>query len=530
MDAANVALQETTDAGLTTCTDPMNLYAFIAASRLSLSPDWQVDRAQSRTMSRMAPSRSASRAPVASRDVVDLTIERLSNDGAGIARLDGFVVFAQGGLPGDRVRARIGKVRRKFAQARVIEVLENGPDRIVAPCPFHGGCGGCAWQALDYDAQLRTKQEHVEDALSRIGGLDSSIVRPIVPAVAQFGYRNKIEYTFTQDEDGLVAAGFHAAGRWDTVIGVNPCLLADEVGQTVQRVVVDWANACGVEAYREDEEGFRGVLRQLVVRQGRATGQVLVHLVTTDEELPRASELVDDLRSLVPGVVSIIQSRNERVGNTSAGHEILVLWGSDYFEEDMGGVRLRVRPNSFLQTNTEMADVLYELVRETAQPRSEDVVYDLCCGIGSIGLSLANQVEHVYGIEVVDEAIACAVENAAANGIDNVTFEVGNVRPALKHLKEVWPQPTLVIADPPRSGLVRKAIMRMCQAEPERIVYVSCNPSTFAADVKVFAEFGFAPEHVTPVDMFPHTRHVELVALLTPIPGWVETESAADSK
>lgn len=468
------------------------------------------------------PPRSA--APVRSGDVVEVTIDRLAQGGRGVARHDGFVMFVGRALPGDRVRARVTKVRRSFAEAVAEQVLEVGPDSIVPPCPYVGTCGGCPWQRLDYPAQARVKEDQVREALERMGGMQDPPMHPIVPAQELFGYRNKVEYTFQQDaETGEVSAGFHKAGAWDEVVAVDPCLIADQRGVPVKRVVTEWANRFGLAVY--DRESQAGLLRALVVRVGHATGEVQVHLVTgpvdAKKGLYRAAELVDDLEAGVPGLVGVLHSQTDSRAEVAFGDSPPdVLWGRDWFEEHMGGHRLKVRSNSFLQTNTQMANVLYEKVLEVAELREDDVVYDLYCGLGSITLAIAPHVREVVGVEVVDEAIECAKENAELNGVDNVEWQVGNVRPILKFAQGVWPDPTLIVVDPPRSGLVPKVVRRVCEARPERIVYVSCNPTTFAGNVPMFEEHGYRVVFVQPVDQFPHTSHCELVARLEPIEGW----------
>lgn len=432
------------------------------------------------------------------------------------------MLFVGRSLPGDRVRARVTKVKRSFAEAVAEEILEVGPDSIVPPCPYVGTCGGCPWQRLDYPAQAKVKEDQVREALERIGGLTDFAMAPIVPAVEHYGYRNKVEYSFAQDaESGEVSAGFHKAGSWEEIVAVDPCLIADQRGVPVKRVVTAWANRHGLAVYDRDTQA--GLLRALVVRVGHATGEVQVHLVTgpTAKGLFKGAELVDDLESEVPGLVGVLHSQTDSRAEIAFGDDPPeTLWGRDWFEEELGGHTLRVRSNSFLQTNTAMANRLYELVLDVAQLRPDDVAYDLYCGLGSITLAIAPHVQEVVGVEVVAEAIECAKENAELNGVDNIEWQVGNVRPILKFAKGVWPDPTLIVVDPPRSGLVPKVVRRVCEARPERIVYVSCNPTTFAGNLPMFREHGYEPVFVQPIDQFPHTSHCELVARLEPIEGW----------
>ena len=469
-------------------------------------------------------------APVRTGDVVDVTIDKLAHGGRGVARHEGFVLFVGRSLPGDRVRARVTKVKRSFAEAVAEEILETGPDSITPPCPYVGRCGGCPWQRLDYPAQMRVKEEQVREAIERIGGLANPPMHPIVGADTTFGYRNKVEYTFSQDpETGEVSAGFHKSGSWEEIVAVDPCLIADDRGVPVKRIVTAWANRHGLAVY--DRESQTGLLRALVVRVGHATGEVQVHLVTgpTAKGLFKGAELIDDLEADVPGLVGVLHSQTDSRAEVAFGDDPPeTLWGRDWFEEVLGGKTLRVRSASFLQTNTAMANKLYDLVLDVAKPRPDDVAYDLYCGLGSITLTLAPHVQEIVGVEVVAEAIECAKENAELNGVTNVEWQVGNVRPILKHAQGVWPEPSLIVVDPPRSGLVPKVVRRICEAKPERIVYVSCNPTTFAGNLPQFREWGYQPVFIQPVDQFPHTAHCELVARFEPIPGWTPPEDAPE--
>jgi 23S rRNA (uracil1939-C5)-methyltransferase len=369
---------------------------------------------------------------------------------------------------------------------------------------------------------VRVKADQVREAIERIGGVENPPMHPIIRADETFGYRNKVEFTFSQDpETGEVSLGFHRAGSWAEIVPVDRCLIADERGQRAQQVVAAWANQHGLHVH--DRDSGAGLLRALVIRVGHATGDVQVHLVTapTSKGLPKSAELADDLEAEVPGLVGVLHSETDSSADIAYGDEPpKVLWGREWFEEVLGGHRLRVRSNSFLQTNTAMANRLYELVLEVAEPRSDDIAYDLYCGLGSITLALAPHVQEIVGVEVVEEAIECARENAELNDISNVDWQVGNVRPILKFARGVWPDPTLIVVDPPRSGLVPKVVRRICEARPERIVYVSCNPTTFAGNLPQFREHGYELTFVQPVEQFPHTAHCELVAKLEPIPGW----------
>jgi len=448
--------------------------------------------------------------PVQRDQELELTIDSLAFGGNGVARLDGFVVFVRSGLPGDTVRARVTKVQRRHAEAIATEVLAPGPKRVDAPCAHYPACGGCRFQDLAYEAQLDAKARWVADSLQRLAGLAEPPLEPILGAASQFGYRNKMEFSFTQTPDGP-ALGLHRAGRWDEVLEIDHCWLQSDTGNAIRNRVTEWAREEKLVAY--DQETQEGYLRHLVVREGRNTGQALVQLVTARGERFDRERLIEVLNEL-PAVRSIHWSVNRGVAEvTNLPTELL--WGEDAIEEEIGGLRFRVRPNAFLQTNTEMAEQLYGIAREFAQLQGGETVYDLYCGIGTIGLSLASSALTVWGIEISEESVACAIENQELNGIGNAAFFAGNVGEVLRELVSRAGEPDVVVVDPPRAGLAGKALRRLGEIAAPRVVYVSCNPTTLAGDLKRLSDdYGYRLVRARPVDMFPHTPHVECVALL----------------
>jgi 23S rRNA (uracil1939-C5)-methyltransferase len=332
-----------------------------------------------------------------------------------------------------------------------------------------------------------------------------------VPAASQYGYRNKLEYSFTSSDDGL-DLGFHRAGRWDEVIGIEECLLTTDLGNAIRLAVRDWAREERLQAY--DQSSGAGYLRHLVVREGRNTGQVLVVLVTAPGERFEPGYLVDVLRRF-PEVLSIHWAINDTPAEQT-NLPTKLLWGVDAIEEEILGLRFRIRPSAFLQTNTEMAAQLYELAREYARLTGGENVFDLYCGTGTIGLALAASAQSVWGLEISEEAVACAIENAELNGIANAHFFAGNVGQTIEELQEEAGSPDVVVVDPPRAGLAGKALRRTGALAAPRIVYVSCNPTTLASDLQVLRdEYGYELERCRPVDMFPHTPHVESVSALS---------------
>ena len=451
-------------------------------------------------------------APVRKDQEVEVRSDSLAYGGRGVARLNGFVVFVNRALPGDLVRARVTKVKRSHAEAVAVEVVEQGAPRVEAPCAHYPACGGCRFQDLAYEAQLDAKAQQVADALRRIGGFADLEVEPAVAARSVFHYRNKLEYSFTTLADGVVGLGFHRAGRWDEVLDVDRCWLRTDLGNGIRVAAKAWARAEGLPAF--DQEKQEGYLRHLVVREGRNTGQALVVLVTAPGDLAGADSLVEALRAF-PDVRSIHWAVNDSPAEVTNLPTDL-LWGEEAIEEELVGLRYRVRPNAFLQTNTEMCEVLYGIAAEFAELTGNETVYDLYCGIGTIGLTLARDALTVWGIEYSEESIACAGENAELNGVANSAFFAGDVGRDLDELRGRAGPPDVVVVDPPRAGLAGKAARRVGELQAPRLVYVSCNPTTLAGNAKELVnDFGYRLERVRPLDMFPHTPHVEAVALFT---------------
>jgi 23S rRNA (uracil1939-C5)-methyltransferase len=448
--------------------------------------------------------------PVQRDEELELRIDSLAYGGNGVARLDGFVVFVRRGLPGDLVRARVTKVQRRHAEAITTAVVEPGSARVAAPCAHYPECGGCRFQDLGYAAQLDAKHAWVADSLTRIAGLADPPLDPIVGAEDAFGYRNKMEYSFAKGDDGPTL-GLHRAGRWDAVLDIERCWLTTELGNRIRNIVRDWAREERLAGF--DQASSEGYLRHLVVREGRNTGQALVQLVTHRGERFDRERLIEVLTA-IGEVRSVHWSVNDSPAEvTNLPTELL--WGEEAIEEELGGLRFRLRPNAFLQTNTRMAERLYELARAAAGLSGGETVYDLYCGIGTIGLSLAGDALTVWGIEISEESVACAIENAELNGIGNAAFFAGNVGQVLTELRDRAGEPDVVVVDPPRAGLAGKALKRLGELAAPRVVYVSCNPTTLAGDVKRLAEqYGYRLLRTTPVDMFPHTPHVESVSLL----------------
>jgi 23S rRNA (uracil1939-C5)-methyltransferase len=435
-------------------------------------------------------------------DVLDLRVDDLAFGGNGVARHEGYVVFVRGAIPGDRVRAVVTKRKRAYGEARVLEVLEPGPERI-APVADHPGA---PWQILRYERQLEVKQRQVDEALRRIGRLDGFELEPIVPAVEQWRYRNKLEYSFGTGDDGELVCGFHAPGSWEQIVPVTDCLLASERGNAAREGVLAWCRERGLRAW--DRRTQEGLLRNVVVREGRRTGELQVRLVTSDAPLDTTG------LAEAAGAESVVWTRVPGVAETTAGGSDEVVHGVEAIDEEIAGLRFRISAEAFFQTNTEMAERLYGVARDYAALQGWERVYDLFCGIGTIGLMLAPRAGEVWGLEIVEDAIRDATANARLNEIDNARFFAGDVRTALRELVERAGRPDVLVVDPPRAGLSQKVVRRIIEANPRRIVYVSCNPTTLAPNAAQLVEAGYVLRRVRPVDMFPQTPHIECVALL----------------
>jgi 23S rRNA (uracil1939-C5)-methyltransferase len=513
---------------------------------------------------------------------IELRIDSLAHGGEGVARYGdgGYVVFVSGAIPGDRVRAVVVKRKRSYAHARTIEILTPSPERI----PPRATHPGVPWQVLAYEHQLRIKREQVEDALRRIGKLDGFELEEIAPAVAQWRYRNKLEYSFGQSsskdcqgmegqgdegEEGTLVCGFHAPAGWNKVEPIEDCLLASERGNRAREAALRWCRQQRLLAWsrggspgggrapggeHDDRQGNprgsrqertgpapdgRPFLRNLVVREGRHSGKLQIRLVTTEGELDVPSLATALVAELGEETVSgVLWTRSSSLAETTMGGETELVWGDAELPErlwprapagatqpsrpghsvqtDRPGreLDLRISSEAFFQTNTEMAEVLYGIVADYAALEGWERVYDLYCGIGTIALTLAPRAGELWGIEIVEQAVADAIATAKRNEVTNARFFAGDARLALPELIERAGKPDVVVVDPPRAGLSQKVVRRIIDASPKRIVYVSCNPTTLAPNAAQLVEAGWRLVKVRPCDMFPQTPHIECVALL----------------
>ena len=442
-------------------------------------------------------------------DELTLTIDDLAFGGSGVGRHDGFVIFCPDTAPGERVRVRVRKRRRRHADAELLEVLAAGPDRVDPPCPYVPRCGGCRLQHVDYEVALGAKRSQISEHLRRIGGLEGIEVRAPIPAQARFGYRNKMEYS-AFDSDGVVRLGLHERGRWDRMVELEQCMLATPLGNAARESVAAWAREEELSGW--DRREHRGDLRHVVVREGVTTGQLLVTVVSASGCEVAVDRLSARLRADHPQLVGLLHATSDGVAETTADLPTRLVWGEPRLTERIRDVTLELSPGAFFQTNTGMTEVLYDHAATAAGLDGSQVLYDLFSGVGSIGICLASGAREVVAIEIDPAAVEDATRNARANGITNHTALAGDVRVVLRERAQELSRPDVVIVDPPRAGLSGGACRRVLEAAPPVLVYVSCQPATFADNARRFVEGGYRLEYVQPVDMFPQTPHIEAVA------------------
>ncbi len=461
---------------------------------------------------------------------LEVEVERLVFGGRAMARHQGLVIFVEGGLPGQRVVAEITRKKRQHAEARVVKVVRQSPDVVAPRCEHFGTCGGCRWQHLDYRRQLYWKQVHVRECLEKLANAGEVAVKPTVGSPFLFGYRNKMEYTFSDrrwlsaDEiaaketryDRHFALGLHVRGFYNKVFDVNRCHLQSVQSVAILREVRWWCKGSGIPAY--NIRNHQGCWRFLVIRDGKRSGQTLVHLISAD--YPGIREAVDrlgeHLRQVFPGLTTFIHSLSGKKAQVAIGDSSRILWGEGVIEERLGDLRFRISAHSFFQTNPLGAEKLYGTVAEMADLQGHERVWDLYCGTGSIALFLARSAREVVGFEVVEDAIEDAYRNAEVNGIDNCRFRVGDLKDVIARAEDLGSglgAPDLVVSDPPRAGMHPRVVRALLRLAPKRIVTVSCNPSTLARDLELLQE-RYTIADVQPFDLFPHTPHIECVVRL----------------
>src|SRR5262245_12300046 len=444
-------------------------------------------------------------------DLLTVDVSDLAFGGEGVARAGGYVVFVPGCVPGDRADVRLTQVRPRFGRGPVERLHHDSRLRTDPPGPYFGRGGGCRLQHVRYDAQLEFKQRQVVECLTRLGRLGDVPVSPILGAPEVYGYRNKMEFTFAE-ADGRPIVGLHEAERYDAILDVERCLLQSDGMNAVLAEVRTFVRERRWSVYRQETE--EGWLRFLMLREGRRTGEGIVNLVTASPDVATARALADRLQARCPHVTSVVLNVNPKKAAVAVGVEEHPIAGNETIRERLGGLTFAISANSFFQTNTRQAERLFGIVAAYAALTGQETVLDLYAGTGAISLLLARQARAVYGIDLVPAAIEDAARNARENGISNCTFLPGEVRHVLPELLARGVRADVVVADPPRAGFHPKALRSVAQLGARRIVYVSCNPATLARDLTTLCEAGYRLAAVQPVDMFPHTPHIEVVVRL----------------
>ena len=429
-------------------------------------------------------------------------------EGQGVAKIEGCAVFVPNAIQGERCLVRIEKVGKTWAAGKITEILEKSPHRVQRECPISSSCGGCDFWHMDYAEETRLKADRVRQALNRIGGEQLEEI-PILSAPTCRDYRNKAQYPVSSRKD-RVFAGFFRAGTHQ-VVENDRCLILPEETDGVKKIVIDYVNQYGVSAY--EETTGKGLLRHIYVRRGAVSGQVLVCLVVNGRKLPHTEALIQRLQT-VPGFTSLVLAVNTRPGNAILGNEFITLYGPGYIEDTLCGLSFRLSPRSFYQVNHHQAQRLYEAAISQAQITKQDLVLDLYCGVGTITLAMAKAAGKVIGVEVVEQAVADAWDNARRNGIENAEFFCGDAGKAALELEEKGVRPDVVVVDPPRKGLNADTIEALTKMSPRRIVYVSCDPATLARDVALLKEKGYKLLNAMAADLFPRCAHVESIVCL----------------
>ena len=450
----------------------------------------------------------------------DLDITAMAFGGRGLAHIDGMAVFVDQVTPQDRARIRIVRKRKRHAEARLLELIAASPDRVDPPCPYSGVCGGCKWQFVDYARQLDYKRQHVVECLEHIGGLQGIPVHPTLPSTQVFGYRNKMEFTCSDRRwlmphelgvDGVsrdFALGLHVPGTFDKVLDIDACLLQPDLGNVILGDVRSYIRQSGVAAY-----GIRkhtGFWRYLMLRHSVADDRWMINIVTAAQNDDLLQPLADRLVDTHPKVQAVVNNITSRKAGIAVGEREITLAGQSFICDRIGTYEFEISANSFFQTNTAGAKTLVEIIRGFAELQGEERVLDLYCGTGTIAIGVARQAREVVGIELVESAVADARRNCRRNDVTNCRFILGDI---LKVLPDLQQQPQVVIIDPPRAGMHKKVVKHLLELRPPRIVYVSCNPATLARDLQMMKD-RYTVMEVQPVDMFPHTFHIESVARL----------------
>ncbi|RLB11396.1 MAG: 23S rRNA (uracil(1939)-C(5))-methyltransferase RlmD [Deltaproteobacteria bacterium] len=451
-------------------------------------------------------------------DIIELSIEKMAIGGFGIARVNRFVIFVKGAVAGDKVKARVYKKKKDYAEAKVLEVITPSINRVEAKCPYFNSCGGCQWQHIKYEAQLSYKHMLVEEAISQIGKLNNVPVLETLPSPEVFEYRNKMEFTFSnkpwviskseQSEKPPFALGLHIPGSFDRVIDIQNCLLQPDKGNKILDVVRQYVRKTQIPVY--DMKNHTGFWRFLTLRNSKAFGDWMVNIITADEAQQVVGPLVDEMRKKIGGIKTVVNNISKKKAAVAIGDKEVVIFGEGYIEDKIGDFIFRISANSFFQTNSKGAERLYNKVKEYAELSGTEEILDLYSGTGTIPIFLSRQAKRIIGIEINKDAVKDARKNCEINGVDNCVFIVGDIKEIFSKMDPNI-KPDVIIADPPRPGIHKDVLKGIIELGAERLVYVSCNPATLARDLSILSQ-AYEVKEIQPVDMFPHTHHIEVVA------------------
>lgn len=450
-------------------------------------------------------------APVTIHQLLEIDITGLSHSGEGVGRHQGFTIFVPQGVPGDRLRVKLISVQKNYARGLLQSIVTPSPVRTNPPCQFYQRCGGCQLQHIRYSDQLKLKTRMVRDALTRIGSINPEVIKETRGMENPWNYRNKAQYP-VRGRRGMARAGFFAPGSHN-LVEIDSCGIQSSFTQKVIDTIIRFINDHEIPPY--NEKTGHGLLRHILVRESLFNGEIMVILVTNGNAIPSVQDLLNDLTSQVPKVVSVVQNINTRRDNVILGQKTNILFGKDHIIEGLGDFKFKISPGSFFQVNTKQAEVLYDTILKFSEMTGSEIILDLYCGTGSIALYLAPHVHRVYGIEVAPQAVKDARENSQINNVSNADFFVGKAEELMPELMKQGIIPDIVVVDPPRKGCHPDLLQSILKSGPNRIIYVSCNPSTLARDLKILTENNlYHVKEVQPVDMFPHTYHVECCSIL----------------
>ena len=444
-------------------------------------------------------------------DIIEVNITGLGSSGEGVGKADGFTVFVHGALPGEKVSVKLFQVKKSYASGRILNILEESPQRVKPQCAFYEKCGGCQLQHLNYEGQLNVKRQQVKDAIERIGHITGCEVLPVLGMENPWHYRNKMQFPAAKTE-GKIQIGCYAA-LTHNVINIDDCLIQKQANNKIMQVVRQWMQQFNISAY--DETTGKGVVRHVMGRAGAKTCEVMAVIVTACYDIPHAGELVTMLKTEVDGLKSIVQNINKKRTNIIMGAKNRVLYGKSTIKDRLGNLKFNISPLSFFQVNSAQTEKLYATALDFAALSGKETVIDCYCGTGTISLYLAQKARKVYGIEIVEPAIKDANENAKANNIANAEFICGDAAVEMPALLKSGVKPDTVLLDPPRAGCDKKVLAAIAGVKPEKIVYVSCNPASLARDMAFLTENGYKAVKAQPVDMFPMPSHIETVCLLS---------------